>query len=48
MNPRVGKRFRDAILARGGEEPAKRLVETFLGRPVRSDAFYAEISGERP
>lgn len=44
MNPEVGRRFREAILARGGEESAKQLVEKFLGRPVRSDAFFAEIS----
>ena len=47
MNPEVGRRFREAILARGGEEPAKQLVQKFLGRPVRSDAFFAEISGRR-
>jgi thimet oligopeptidase len=47
MDPKVGMRFRKQILARGGEEPAKQLVEKYLGRPVNSDAFYAEISGKR-
>jgi thimet oligopeptidase len=47
MDPRVGARFRAEILSRGGEEPATALVERFLGRPVRHDAFFAEISGRR-
>ncbi|MEP7132077.1 MAG: M3 family metallopeptidase [Acidobacteriota bacterium] len=47
MNPEVGLRYRRTILARGGEEPARRLVERFLGRPVDSRAFFAEITGGR-
>ena len=47
MNHEVGRRYRREILARGGEEPAKQLVERFLGRPVRSDAFFAEITGKK-
>jgi thimet oligopeptidase len=43
MNPEVGRRFRSEVLARGGEEPARALVERFLGRPVSSAAFFAEI-----
>jgi len=46
MNEGAGRRFRDLILARGSEEPARNLVETFLGRPVSSDAFFREIAGE--
>ena len=47
MNPAVGRRFRSEILARGGEETARVLVERFLGRPVDNRAFVAEITGQR-
>ena len=47
MNPEVGRRFRSEILARGGEETARVLVERFLGRPVDNRAFVAEITGQR-
>jgi thimet oligopeptidase len=47
LNPEVGRRFRETILSRGGEEPARALVERFLGRPVNNEAFFAEITGSR-
>ena len=47
INPDVGRRFRREILARGGEEPPQALVERFLGRPVKPEAFFREIVGER-
>lgn len=46
MNTAVGRRFRELILSRGSEEPARELVERFLGRPVSSEAFFREIRGE--
>lgn len=46
MDPAVGRRFREKVLARGGELPAARLVRDFLGREPRPDAFFAEIRGE--
>jgi len=46
MNEEAGRRFRQMILSRGSEEPARDLVERFLGRPVSSEAFFAEIRGE--
>jgi Zn-dependent oligopeptidase len=46
MNTDTGRRFRDEILGRGSEQPARDLVERFLGRPVSSDAFFKEIRGE--
>jgi len=46
MNEATGRRFRELILSRGSEEPARDLVERFLGRPVSSEAFFAEIRGE--
>lgn len=46
MNGETGRRFREIILSRGSEEPARELVERFLGRPVASDAFFKHIQGE--
>lgn len=46
MNEEAGRRFRDVILSRGSEEPASELVTKFLGRPVSTEAFFAEIRGE--
>ena len=47
INPEIGRRFRREILSRGGEEPARDLVERFLGRPVNNEAFLKEITGQR-
>jgi thimet oligopeptidase len=47
LDPAVGMKFRKSVLARGGEQPAKALVQDFLGREVNSDAFFAEITGKR-
>lgn len=46
MNSAIGRRLREMILSRGSEEPARSLVERFLGRPVSSEAFFARIRGE--
>jgi thimet oligopeptidase len=46
MNSEAGRRFREMILSRGSEEPARELVERFLGRAVSSEAFFREIRGE--
>src|SRR5258707_4977924 len=40
MNGEVGRRFRELILRRGSAEPARNLVDRFLGRPVSSKAFF--------
>lgn len=45
MSGETGRRFREVILSRGSEEPARDLVERFLGRPVASDAFFNHIRG---
>lgn len=47
LNAEVGAKFRKNILARGGEEPAKVIVERFLGRAVSSKAFFDELKGTR-
>ena len=46
MNGATGRRFRQLILSRGSEEPARSLVEAFLERPVSSEAFFQRIRGE--
>lgn len=46
MDAQTGRRFREMILSRGSEQPARELVEQFLGRPVSSDAFFSEIRGK--
>jgi len=47
MNPAAGRRFRELILARGGEEPAAQMVREFLGRDPSPEAFFEEITGRR-
>jgi Zn-dependent oligopeptidase len=47
MNPKVGRRFRDTVLAHGGERPASQMVREFLGRKPNNAAFIAEITGTR-
>ena len=47
MNPAAGRRFRDIVLAPGGERPAAKMVEQFLGRKPSNAAFIAEITGKR-
>lgn len=46
MNGETGRRFREIILSRGSSQPAREMVEQFLGRPVSSEAFFARIQGE--
>ncbi len=47
MDARVGKRYRDAILARGSEKKGMAMVREFLGREPSPEAFFAEITGRR-
>ena len=47
MNPKAGRRFRDIVLAHGGERTAASMVEQFLGRTPSNAAFIAEITGKR-
>ena len=47
LDPKVGKRYRDTILAQGGQRHPAQLVKDFLGREPNSEAFFAEITGTR-
>ncbi len=47
LDPKVGARYRDTILAQGAQEEEMNLVRRFLGRAPSSDAFFAEITGKR-
>jgi len=40
-SPVVAKRYRDNVLAPGGSQPAKKLVESFLSRPFNFNAWQA-------
>ena len=47
MDPAVGRRFRNTILAQGSQKPAAQMVREFLGREPSNAAFLAEITGTR-
>jgi thimet oligopeptidase len=47
LDAKVGARYRDTILANGGQVPPMALVKKFLGRAPNSKAFFAELSGKR-
>jgi thimet oligopeptidase len=47
LDPAVGARYRDTILAPGGREDEAVLVRRFLGRDPSNAAFFAEITGRR-
>lgn len=47
MNPAAGRRFRQLVLAQGGQKRASQLVHDFLGRDPSPEAFFAEITGQR-
>ena len=47
LDPKVGARYRDAILSQGGQVEEMEMVKRFLGREPSSDAFFAEITGRR-
>jgi thimet oligopeptidase len=47
LDPKVGIRYRDTILAQGGQREEMDMVRDFLGRAPSPDAFFAEITGKR-
>ena len=44
FDPEVAGRYRDLVLARGGEKDAADLVADFLGRPYTFDAYAAWLA----
>jgi thimet oligopeptidase len=47
MDPKVGRKYRNTILAQGGQRDPMELVTELLGRAPNRDAFLAEIQGKR-
>jgi thimet oligopeptidase len=47
LDPKVGARYRETILAQGGQEEEMDMVRKFLGREPSNKAFLEEISGKR-
>ena len=47
LDPAVGARYRDTILAQGGQEEEMEMVRKFLGREPSNKAFLQEIAGRR-
>jgi thimet oligopeptidase len=43
LNPVIGRKYRDIVLAQGGSRPPQELLRTFLGREPRSDAFFKDL-----
>jgi thimet oligopeptidase len=43
LDPAVGRRYRDIVLANGGQKPPQQLVHEFLGRPSNSQAFFEDL-----
>jgi thimet oligopeptidase len=44
LDPAVGVRYRNSVLAEGGQRPAQDLVRGFLGREVDPKAFFDELA----
>jgi Zn-dependent oligopeptidase len=43
LNPEVGMRYRRTVLEPGASAEPEALLQSFLGRPPRTDAFYREL-----
>ena len=43
LDAKVGRRYRDTVLANGGQRPPQELVTEFLGRPSSTAAFFDEL-----
>ena len=43
MNGKEGRRYRHAVLEKGGSQDEMKSLEDFLGRQPSSDAFYREL-----
>ncbi len=47
LDAKVGRRYREVILSRGGEVPPQQMVRAFLGREPSTEAFFSEVAGKR-
>ena len=47
MNHSEGRRYRYAVLEKGGSQDEMKTLEDFLGRKPSSDAFYRELGLEK-
>jgi len=47
LDPKVGLRYRKAILSQGGQREEMDMVRDFLGREPSNEAFFEEITGKR-
>ena len=43
LDPAVGARYRDAILSQGSQQEERAMIARFLGRPLSTEAFFAEL-----
>jgi thimet oligopeptidase len=43
LDAKVGRRYRDIVLANGGQKPPQQLVREFLGRDSNSKAFFEDL-----
>ena len=46
LDPAVGRRYRDTVLANGGQVLPEELVRQFLGRPSNNEAFFQFLAKE--
>jgi thimet oligopeptidase len=43
LDARVGRRYREAVLANGSSRPPAQLVRNFLGREFNAQAFFEDL-----
>jgi thimet oligopeptidase len=48
LDPAVGRRYKETVLAPGGSKPATELVQDFLGRPFNLTAWERWLNGPTP
>lgn len=46
LDPATGRRYRDSVLANGGQVAPEDLVQRFLGRPGNREAFFRSLNKE--
>jgi thimet oligopeptidase len=44
LDPAVGRRYRDSVLANGGQVAPEELMQRFLGRPSNREAFFRSLN----